>query len=361
MRIARRWTVAALALAAALTASTASAATPQNTSNPSIEGNPAVGRVVTANPGSWSGATRFAYTWQRCDQAGASCANISGANGQRYRVDAADAGHRLIVLVTGINSEGRATVNSHPSALVATTGTAQNTGRPTISGTAKVGEELRAERGAWSSATSSFSYQWQRCDANGNACQTVGDATGRTYGVRSADAGRTLRVAVTGYGSSGGSTVVSDRTAVVQGLAAPAPVVNTNPCSKLAASAASQAVAVNDLSLPNRLLISNVEFNPTVLRSRSTFTARFRVMDSCGRPVVGALVYATGVPFGKLQNAPEVATDAQGWATVQLTPTTRLPLAAHTALQLFVRARKSGENVLGGVSTRRLVQVGVGR
>src|SRR3954454_16902003 len=98
---------------------------------------------------------------------------------------------------------------------------------------------------------------------------------------------------------------------------------------------------------------------PTVLRSRSTFTARFRVMDSCGRPGQGAVVYVPGVPFGKVQNSPEVATDGQGWATIQMTPTTRLPLVRGTALQLFVRARKSGETPLGGISTRRLVQVGI--
>jgi hypothetical protein len=54
---------------------------------------------------------------------------------------------------------------------------------------------------------------------------------------------------------------------------------------------------------------------------------------------------------------PEVATDANGIATMQFRPTARLPIRSGTAVQFFLRARKAGENVLAGVSTRRLVQI----
>ena len=75
--------------------------------------------------------------------------------------------------------------------------------------------------------------------------------------------------------------------------------------------------------------------------------------------VSGALVYVLGLPYGWTFNAPELATDAQGWATITIRPTRNMPMRRRGALVMFVRARKPGDPLLGGVSTRRLVQVGV--
>ena len=61
--------------------------------------------------------------------------------------------------------------------------------KPTITGTPPVvGNTLTAENGTWTGATT-FSYQWQQCDANGNNCVDISGATGKTYGVRSTDVG----------------------------------------------------------------------------------------------------------------------------------------------------------------------------
>jgi hypothetical protein len=49
----------------------------------------------------------------------------------------------------------------------------------------------------------------------------------------------------------------------------------------------------------------------------------------------------------------------EGWAQMQLNPTARLPLRNGFYIVMFVRARKQGDNLLAGVSTRRLVQVRV--
>ena len=89
-----------------------------------------------------------------------------------------------------------------------------NSAQPTISGTAKVGEELSASNGTWSGDVSSFTYQWQRCSSSG--CADVDGATARTYGVRTADVGAQIRVAVTAHNSSGSTaTAFSDRTGTV--------------------------------------------------------------------------------------------------------------------------------------------------
>jgi hypothetical protein len=81
--------------------------------------------------------------------------------------------------------------------------------------------------------------------------------------------------------------------------------------------------------------------------------------STAGRAVTGALVYAVGVPSNRVTNAGEAQTDPTGWATITFHPLKGLPMRQGARLTFFVRARKSGENPLAGVSTRRLVSVGV--
>ena len=89
--------------------------------------------------------------------------------------------------------------------------------------------------------------------------------------------------------------------------------------------------------------------------------ARFHVSDTRGFSIQGALVYALGLPYNYAYSAPEVATDASGWATITIRPTAQLPVRRGGALVIFVRARKPGDSLLAGVSTRRLVQERVSR
>jgi hypothetical protein len=86
---------------------------------------------------------------------------------------------------------------------------------------------------------------------------------------------------------------------------------------------------------------------------------RVRVTDTRNRLVQGALVLADAIPFGRVNTSAETATDANGIATITFRPTIRLPIVRNTAVQFFLRARKAGEDVLAGVSTRRLIQVRV--
>ncbi len=90
-------------------------------------------------------------------------------------------------------------------------------------------------------------------------------------------------------------------------------------------------------------------------RSSQTVTVRAHV--SCnGKPVQGALVLAEAVPFNQYTRPTEAATGADGWAQLTMTQLSGFPAAGRQQLLVvFFRARKSGENLLGGVSTRRLV------
>jgi hypothetical protein len=108
-------------------------------------------------------------------------------------------------------------------------------------------------------------------------------------------------------------------------------------------------------------VLSGLQFTPTVLRSRQTFTGRFRVTDNRGYVVRDAIVLVTGVPLGWIFAAQEVKTNVDGHAEIQLQPTTRLRLVRGGSMVMFVRARKEGDDLLAGVSTRRLVRVRTAR
>lgn len=335
------------AIAVLVAAASAIAAPPREVAQPTLEGGPFYdGRVVRAGTGVWANRpTTYTYQWQRCDpNSGVNCANIANATNSTYRLRQADVGRSVRVLVTARNADGARTANSQPSPVVADNVAPQSTAAPTISGSAVVGGQLTAGEGAWNQAPQRFTYQWQQCDAAGNACSAIAGATGKIYGVRSADTGRTLRVQVTGINPYGQSTATSGQSGIVRGSGA----------------GGGTAVSVANVSLPDRLVISGVSTTPTAIPDRATtITMRIRVSDTRGRLVSGALVYATGVPFGRVTNMPETPTDANGVATVSFRATARLPIRRNTAVQFFLRARKPGENALAGVSTRRLVQVRV--
>lgn len=91
----------------------------------------------------------------------------------------------------------------------------ENTSAPTITGTARVGQELTAQNGTWSNSPTAFRYQWQRCDAAGSGCASITGAVGQKYLVTNADSGRTLRVVVFASNIDGVGEARSAQTAVV--------------------------------------------------------------------------------------------------------------------------------------------------
>ena len=186
------------ALIALAGATVAAAAPPANTTAPTITGTTKVGETLTAQNGTWTNSpTSFQYQWQRCGGAGAGCVAISGAVEKTYLLTQADASRTLRVQVLAVNADGSNTARSGPTAVIAPSTAPQNTARPTITGDERVGEVLTAEDGTWTNTPTSFAYEWQRCDIDATTCLPVAGANGKTYGVRTADLGFRLRVAVT--------------------------------------------------------------------------------------------------------------------------------------------------------------------
>ena len=219
------WRGATFVLAFAMTvamafAAVASAAVPVNTAPPTITGTPTVGQTLTAENGTWSNSpTSFAYQWLRCNGGGNACVGVANGTQKTYTLVGADAGRTIRVQVTATNADGSASARSAQTAAVAQqTGSPaapKNSSLPTISGTARIGQQLTGAEGSWSGNPDTYVFQWQRCDADIVLCSNVLAANTKTYLVRLADLGYRLRLRVTARNDKGSATANSALTAIV--------------------------------------------------------------------------------------------------------------------------------------------------
>ncbi|MFI4977304.1 MAG: hypothetical protein ACHQC8_01280, partial [Solirubrobacterales bacterium] len=109
-----------------------------------------------------------------------------------------------------------APASSAPTEVVTSPQRPVNSGPPSIGGSTKSGQTLTAEPGTWSGSPTSFTDQWQRCDAAGAGCSAISVATASTYLLVGADVGATLRVSVIASNGGGESTpATSAQTAAV--------------------------------------------------------------------------------------------------------------------------------------------------
>jgi hypothetical protein len=232
-----------------------------------------------------------------------------------------------------------------------------DTAPPTISGTAEEGKTLTANKGTWTGTEPiTYTYQWRRCDSDGGSCSSIGGATETTYLLKKVDVDNTLRLVVSAKNADGTAARTSVPTAVVKAAAvAPPPVADG--CAKKGG-----AVPVAGVTPPARLTIDQTSVSPSAItHGTRSLTARFHV-GACGGSVEGALVYVTAVPYGQFAIPNEQPTDSDGFVTLQFTAQAGYPVSSKQQLiVMFVRARKSGENILGGISSRRLVSFRVAR
>ena len=173
------------------------AAVPLNRVRPTVSGVTQDGQPLTSSTGTWDGTMpiTYGYQWQRCDGAGLNCGKAfpsPPSSSPSYTLTDADLGHTMVVYVTATNAAGSASTHSSATSTVVTPG---NTALPTIAGTAQEGKTLNESHGSWiPKSPSGYSYQWQDCDASGNACSAIAGATSQSYTATAADVGQTLRV-----------------------------------------------------------------------------------------------------------------------------------------------------------------------
>jgi hypothetical protein len=366
-----RLVLAAAALALVAIGS-ASAEAPQMNSNATITGSAVVGSELTAHNGTWlydngtscKSECVMTYQWQRCNAAGSSCADISGANSRFYTVQAADAGSKLRAMETmsiydcGAHNtqtgqiECNWTRRSAPSGMSAvvpgsapptgttpTTPTAPQpaapaapavTAAPTISGLPMVDQKLTATRGTWGgSQPLTLALQWQRCDGSGQNCQDLG-LSGDLYTVIRFDVGKTLRVRVTAVNAGGAREVFSATTPVV---------------SELMPTGQSPTLAASKVSAPHRLVVDQITPTPQRLTRRTTVDVKLRVSDTRGFLIQGAIVTAVVLPAGSLVPPAAAESDEQGLVTLTFSPGRKFNTKKLKLVTIVVTARRPGDRV----------------
>jgi hypothetical protein len=309
---------------AGLLATIATAAVPDNTAQPTITGASTAreGQTLTATNGTWANSpTSFKYQWQRCSGAGTDCTGIVSATNQSYTPANADVDQRLRVVVTAVNSDGQSSATSATTDVVSGSDAPALKTRPSISGSAAVGNELTADTGTWTGGASSFTVQWQRCDSLGNSCVDVTNATAKSYGVRTADVGHRLRVQVTAKNASSTATASSDTTAVVGSATNPTPT----PAPKF-----NRAPTIKFLSLGHR--------------TGARVVARFRVCDDGFKRVT---IVQRDLRFGVLAYTRHFASSARPCVVVKRTwrPAPRFHGRYTASLRAVDKSGKSSRTV----------------
>ncbi len=206
------------------------AGVPVNTTAPAQSTSPPiVGVSLSVSNGSWANSpSSYAYQWERCNAAAENCVPISGATSASYTPSAADVANRLVAVVTASNSAG-ASAPAASSPNVEVQQLPSNTSAPLLSSNSPVtGTVLSVTNGSWSGYpdTFTYTYEWLRCNSNGQNCQSIAAATSASYTPTSADVGDKLEAAVTATNTAGAAAAFSAQTNTV---ITPAPVNTALP------------------------------------------------------------------------------------------------------------------------------------
>ena len=189
------------------------------TGTPTISGATQVGETLTAEKSGIADAdglenATFSYQWLADD------GSIGGATGSSYTPTDADESKAIKVKVSFTDdASNEETLTSAATDAVAAKPNSPATGVPTISGTAQVGETLTAGTSGIADDDGldnvSYSYQWLADDA-----ETAG-ATGSTYTLVDADAGKSISVRVSFSDDAGNEETLTS--GATDAVAAPEP------------------------------------------------------------------------------------------------------------------------------------------
>ena len=197
---------------------------PQANVKPSISGTliatVAGTNTLNAYLGEWTGYPTPTLTkqWYACNSYSyeprnalpSDCTAISGAIGDTLSV-IPEYANKFISVAVRAESEGTSPRTWWSATTTRVEMKAAATTKPSITGTAKVGRQLAANRGTWTGApTPSYAYQWYSCGTRvaatksvvpGNCTQIAG-ATGLRYTLKAAQRNKFVTVAVTAISGS---------------------------------------------------------------------------------------------------------------------------------------------------------------
>lgn len=152
----------------------------------SAPGGSTVGATLTSVAPQWNQPdVTTTYQWLRDGT------RINGATGTTYVLTVTDMGKGISLQASGTKPNYDSGTSVSNTLGVTAGGALQATTQPSISGTTKVGQTLRAVPGAWSQSFPVFKYQWLRTGA------PIPGAAGVTYRLTSEDAGKDIAVVVT--------------------------------------------------------------------------------------------------------------------------------------------------------------------
>ena len=187
---------------------------------PAITGTTRVGQTLTVATGTWTTGTTFNYQWYRGDEI-----PIAGATASTYVLQAQDNGQFVYCRILGEKSGLQpSTTWAYASGVIS--GTAMTPGTATITGTAAIGSTLTANKGTWTPASPTFSYQWRR------GAVDIPGATDATYVVKPADAGYAISVVVIGSATNyqkAAATSAATATVVAGTLTTATPTISGTP------------------------------------------------------------------------------------------------------------------------------------
>jgi hypothetical protein len=173
-----------------------------------------VGEDLLTTSGTWTNSpTGYEYQWQRCDNTGSNCVDITNTfdapqmiNSPFYAVVDADRGHTIRAEVLARNDAGPAAgyAPSAPTSAIPAAVPTLSTA-PVVSGTAAVGYWLSTTNGAWTSSPTSYQYEWQRCNSSGSNCVFIPYATSSQYKLVVADTSHEIRSVVNASNAAGTS------------------------------------------------------------------------------------------------------------------------------------------------------------
>lgn len=290
-----------------------------------------------------------------------------------------DGQHNLEVVV-GNAAQNTAIVHD---ATITTHNAPANTALPTILTTSQLiaGTVLTAAAGSWSVPSGAgtlapYAYQWEDCDSGGENCHAIPGAQNQSYMLAPADAGHTLRVAVSTSDDDGQTTATSTPTSTVVGTQESAgnpgtASGNTSPNPALTGSGAGIApgasVGVAGFSAtssgaPNgtpasetaRLLLS---VNAKLSRSYAhrAFRLTGRLLGAEGHPIGTAVLDVIQQPIGATTSTTiaEIRTHADGTFALNV------PAGPSRTITIAYRAFSADTGYAAQATVTELVSAGV--